>query len=419
MDGQARRAIPEYLPVLMRILIVSQYFWPETFRINDLVIELVNRGHEVHVLTGKPNYPQGKIYKGYGMFTRRRETYHGAKVYRVPLVPRKKGTGLHLIINYVSYVVSACTFVLFNKKKYDVSLTFAISPITQIYPALLHKKLYKSRAYLWVQDLWPESVTAAGKMDSPRIIERLTNMVRDIYQKTDKVLVQSEAFIPSILQKGITRDKIEYIPNWAEDIFTKPLDVGAGKYKSMVPDGFVVMFAGNIGEAQDFESIMNAAEKTKHVKDIKWVIVGDGRKKEWVEKQIKERELSETFFLLGRFPVEEMPYFFKEADIMLLTLKDEEIFSLTIPSKVQSYLAFGKPIASMINGIGNKVISDANCGFTASAGDAEKLAENIIQAYNTPSDTLSRMGENGKDYYAKEFDKSTIIDRLVRVFKEN
>jgi glycosyltransferase involved in cell wall biosynthesis len=403
----------------MKILIVSQYFWPETFRINDLVKELVERGHDVSVLTGKPNYPQGKIYKGYGFFSHNRDVYYGAKVYRVPLIPRGKGTGLHLVFNYLSYVVSASTFVAFNRKKFDVSLTFAISPITQMYPALLHKKLYGSRAYLWVQDLWPESVAAAGKMGSPTVINALTKMVRNIYKKTDGVLVQSEAFIPSIVQKGISQDKIEFIPNWAEDIFTKQFDANIDKYKSIIPDGFVVMFAGNIGEAQDFESIVNAAERTKHIKDIKWVIVGDGRKKDWVEKEVAARELSETFFLLGRYPVEEMPYFFNNADILLLTLKDEEIFSLTIPSKVQSYLAFGKPIASMINGIGNKVINDAQCGFTANAGDADKLAENIIKAYNAPASTLKQLGTNGKDYYTKEFDKAAIIDRLEEIFYNN
>lgn len=401
----------------MRILIVSQYFWPETFRINDLVKELVERGHNVSVLTGKPNYPQGKIYKGYGFFSHNRDEYFGAKIYRVPLIPRGKGTGMQLVFNYLSYVVSASTFVAFNRKKFDVSLTFAISPITQMYPALLHKKLYGSRAYLWVQDLWPESVAAAGKMDSSSILKRLTKMVRSIYKKSDGVLVQSEAFIPSVLQKGVLPDKVHYIPNWAEDIFTKTVEKNSNKYWEIIPKGFVVMFAGNMGEAQDFDSIVNAAERTRHIHDIKWVIVGDGRKREWVETEIKKRNLSDTFFLLGRYPLEEMPYFFSLADIMLLTLKDEHIFSLTIPSKVQSYLAFGKPIASMINGIGNKVINDANCGYTANAGNAEKLAENIIKAYNTPKDILVELGLNGKAYYMKEFDKGAIIDKLVRVFE--
>lgn len=403
----------------MKILVVSQYFWPETFLINDLVTDLVKKGHEVSVLTGKPNYPKGKFYEGYSMFTRPSEEYNGAKIYRVPLIPRRRGTGLQLFMNYVSFVFFASIFILFHRKKYDVSLTFAISPIIQIYPALLHKRIYKSRSFLWLQDLWPESVTAAGKMESEIAIKCLSRMVKGIYKNTDGILVQSKAFIPSIIEKGIDEDKIHYIPNWAEDIFTVSSEIGVNKFRDIVPEGFIVMFAGNIGEAQDFESIISAAEKTKHIKDIKWVIVGDGRKKKWVENEIIRKDLSDTFFLLGRYPVENMPYFFSLSDVMLLTLKDEEIFSLTIPSKVQSYLAFGKPIASMINGIGNKVIKDANCGFTAEAGDSNMLAENICNAHKMAPETLKELGKNGRKYYREEFDKSTIIEKLLNIFKEN
>lgn len=403
----------------MKILVVSQYFWPETFLINDLVTDLVKKGHEVSVLTGKPNYPKGKFYEGYSMFTRPSEEYNGAKIYRVPLIPRRRGTGLQLFMNYVSFVFFASIFILFHRKKYDVSLTFAISPIIQIYPALLHKRIYKSRSFLWLQDLWPESVTAAGKMESEIAIKCLSRMVKGIYKNTDGILVQSKAFIPSIIEKGIDEDKIHYIPNWAEDIFTVSSETGVNKFRDIVPEGFIVMFAGNIGEAQDFESIISAAEKTKHIKDIKWVIVGDGRKKKWVENEIIRKDLSDTFFLLGRYPVENMPYFFSLSDVMLLTLKDEEIFSLTIPSKVQSYLAFGKPIASMINGIGNKVIKDANCGFTAEAGDSNMLAENICNAHKMAPETLKELGKNGRKYYREEFDKSTIIEKLLNIFKEN
>ena len=401
----------------MRILIVSQYFWPESFIINDLVTELVKCGHDVRVLTGKPNYPNGKIYKGYSFLFYEREMYNGATVYRVPLIPRKKGKGLQLVLNYASFVIFACLFVLFHKEKYDKSLTFAISPITQIFPALLHKKLYKTRTYLWLQDLWPESVTAAGKMKSRSILKVLSLMVRDIYKKTDGILVQSESFIPSIKQKGISQDKIFYVPNWADDIFTKQIEDNDNKYRNAVPEGFIVMFAGNIGEAQDFESIIKAAERTRQIKDIKWVIIGDGRKKEWLEKEIKQKNLSKTFIILGRYPIQEMPYFYSLANIMLLTLKNEEIFSLTIPSKLQSYLACGKPVASMINGIGNNIILEAKCGIIANASDFEQLAVNIIDAYANSKYNLDQMGNNGKIYYLKEFEKSIVIKKILNIFQ--
>lgn len=235
----------------MKILLVSQYFWPETFRVNDLAQELVLRGNKVTVLTGKPNYPQGAIYKGYSFWGYKKEYYKGIELIRVPLIPRGKGSGLRLALNYLSFVLFSCLYILFHKRKFDVSLTFAISPITQVYAALLHKKLFGSRAYLWVQDLWPESVSAAGKMNSGLVYRMLTKMVQSIYQKVDGICIQSEAFSQSILQKGDYKHKISYIPNWAEDLFTDDSLINKEHFKSLIPDGFVVMFAGNIGEAQD------------------------------------------------------------------------------------------------------------------------------------------------------------------------
>lgn len=401
----------------MRILLVSQYFWPETFRINDLAQELVTRGHAVTVLTGKPNYPQGVIYENYSFWGYKKESYKGAEVIRVPLLPRGKGSGIRLALNYLSYVFFSCLYVLFHKKRYDVSLTFAISPITQVYPALLHKKIFGSRAFLWVQDLWPESVVAAGKVKSGIIYWLLNRMVRSIYSKVDGICIQSEAFKQSILDKGRYEHKISYIPNWAEDLFTDHSLINKQRFESKLPSGFIVMFAGNMGEAQDFESILQAAVCTRMHKDIKWVIVGDGRKKEFVKKQVEELDLCDTVFLLGRYPVEDMPNLFIHADVMLVSLKDTAIFSLTIPSKIQSYMAFGKPIVSMINGIGNEIITKANCGYTATAGDFNSLAENVIQLSEIDKSILSTKGECGKRYYQECFSKKRIIDCLEETFQ--
>ena len=242
-------------------------------------------------------------------------------------------------------------------------------------------------------------------------------MVENIYHKVDHICIQSEAFANSISQKNIDSKKISYIPNWAEDLFTEKKQVDKTKYKSLIPAGFTVMFAGNIGEAQDFDSIINAAIKTKDNPQIKWVIIGDGRKKKEIEKQIQEKELTETVYLLGRYPVEEMPHLFTHADVMLVSLKDEEIFSLTIPSKIQSYMAFGKPIVSMLNGIGNKIIEEANCGYTTSAGNHDQLANNVLTAYSTDKKELENKGRNGILYYEKNFSKSQIITRLLSILQ--
>ncbi|MGE5500031.1 MAG: glycosyltransferase family 4 protein, partial [Syntrophothermus sp.] len=212
----------------MRILIVTQYFWPEEFRVNDLAVDLVNRGHEVTVLTGNPNYPKGKFYEGYG-FKFSIEDYKGVKIYRVPIIPRGNASGIRLALNYFSFVVSGSLFSLFLKQNYDVSFVFAISPITAAYPALVHKRFYKSRMNLWVQDLWPESVTSAGKLKSVSALNLLTKMVRQIYKSSDKVLIQSEAFAESVLDKGVSKEQLRYVPNWAEDLYCNSTEVSKFK----------------------------------------------------------------------------------------------------------------------------------------------------------------------------------------------
>lgn len=402
----------------MNILIVSQYFWPENFRINDLAIDLKRRGHNVTVLTGKPNYPQGKIYSGYSIWSHNKDFYNEIEIIRVPIIPRGNGNGFRLVINYLSFAFSGSIYLLFNRRQFDVSLTYAISPITSVYPALIHKKIYKSKVYLWVQDLWPESVSAVGKIQSGFILKLLNQMVRKIYQSSDKILIQSSAFSESVMNKGVNANKIIYVPNWAEDLFVNPININKNKYKHLIPRGFIIMFAGNIGEAQDFDSLLKAAELTKDNKNIKWIIIGDGRRKNFVENEIIRLGITETVIILGRYPIEDMPNFFIHADIMLITLRDEYIFSLTVPSKIQHYLAFGKPILSMMNGIGSSIIEESDCGFAVSAGDYINLAKKAILAYKDSNASLTLKGENGKEYYLRNFSKEKIIDNIMQVMKE-
>lgn len=400
----------------MKILIVTQYFWPEEFRINDLAIDLVARGHIVTVLTGNPNYPKGHFYPGYG-FKYFVESYQGIRVIRVPIMARGQSS-FNIILNYFSFVISGSIFTLFHKQQYNKIFTVNFSPITAAFPAILYKKRHNTQLFLWVQDLWPESITAAGKMSSKFLLRWLTKMVEYIYKNSDKVLVQSEAFIPSVMEKGVKENQIRYLPNWAEDLYSDTSIIIKEKYQSLFPQGFKIMFAGNIGEAQDFDSIIKAAEITKQFPDIKWIIVGDGRKKTWVEREITRLDLQNNVFLLGRYPVTDMPNFFVHADIMLLSLKDENIFSLTIPTKIQSYMASGKPVLGMLNGIGAKVIKDANCGYTCNAGDYQSLAKNVIDAYHQEKQILLQKGVNGKAYYNVYFSKKVIIDNLIKIFQE-
>lgn len=401
----------------MKILIISQYFYPEEFKINDLTRELVSRGHQVTVLTGKPNYPQGEYFEGYQYEGVVKEEYYGAKVIRVPLRKRGEGGGKNLALNYLSYVVNANNYIRKNRLEFDAILCFEISPITQAYPALSCKKKYGGKVLLWVQDLWPESVTAAGGVTNKLVLGVLERMVKRIYKKCDLLLVQSEGFKESILSKGDFASKIRYVPNWAENLYLEKKAMNKDSITAMMPDGFRVMFAGNVGNAQDVGSIVKAANETKDYPEIKWVIVGDGRARSEVEMQAKELGLSDTVFFLGRHPMEEMPTFFSFADAMIVSLRDEYIFSLTIPAKTQSYMASSKPVVSMLNGEGNRIVEEAQCGLTAPSGDYLTLAKNVIALYKKDSIERERMGQNGLDYYLKHFDKNIVVDTIIKAME--
>lgn len=400
----------------MKITIVSQYFYPEEFKVNDLAEEWVKRGHEVTVLTGKPNYPGGRILKGYKFWGVQEESYKGIRVIRVPLAPRGKGGGIRLALNYISYVFFASYYVLTHRLDTDRIFCFEISPVFQMYPALLLKRRTGADVSMWIQDLWPESVAASSNLKSGFVQNLLSVLIRGIYRRTDILFVQSPAFCESVLDKGEFQDKLSYVPNWAEDVFTKRTS-GLNKHHSLMPKGFKVMFAGNIGAAQDFESIIRATVLTRHIPEIKWVIVGDGRMRTGIEQQVKSLELGDTVSFLGRYPVEEMPDFFALADVMLVSLKNEYIFSLTIPSKIQAYMASGKPIVTMLSGIGNQILKDANCGLAAESGDYKLLAENVIAMYHMSKEERSQLGMNGQVYYNAHFQKKVCIDRLDQIMR--
>ena len=399
----------------MKILVVTQYFYPEEFKINDLVKGMAERGHDVTVLTGKPNYPGGKIYKGYAKWKTTKEKLFGANVIRVPVVPRGKGTTLPLTVNYFSYVISSCLYQMTHRFRPDKIFVWDSSPILQAYAGIRVKKKTGVDMSMWVQDLWPESVTAAKGIQEGFAMTILSKMVRNIYQHFDTLFVQSPAFEQSIQEKGPFKARYIHAPNWAEDVFTTPEKlIDVKKYQSLMPKkGFVVMFAGNIGAAQDFESIIKAAKITSQDPEIHWVIVGDGRMKNEAEEICKQEKLEKSVHFLGRFPYAEMPHFFVHADVMLLSLRNEYIFSLTIPSKTQAYMAAGKPIVTMIDGSGNDVVREVGCGLTAKAGDAHQLAENIMKLKAMPSEELKLMGEKGRQYYYEHFQKEKVIGKII------
>lgn len=396
---------------MKKVLIVSQYFWPENFRINDVARTLLEKGIEVEVLTGKPNYPAGKIFAGYRAWGCGRETYHGMNVNRVPLLSRGNG-GKRLALNYLSFVFSGLLFApwMLRGKRFDVVFIYAPSPILQAIPAIFIGWLRKCPVVLWVQDLWPESVSATGYVRNRAVLGLIERVVRFIYRHTDLLLVQSRAFEGPVgaLASGTP---VVYYPNSVEGSFAAPAQ-GDPPAIAGLGSGFSVMFAGNIGSAQAVDVIVGAAERLREHADIQFVVLGEGSRREWMAQEVKRRGLG-NLHLPGKFPVETMPAFMQKASVLLVTLADEEVFRRTIPSKVQAYLAAGRPILACLNGEGANLVVAAGAGLAVPAEDAGSLAEAILRLYRLSPQEREAMGARGRLYYAEHFAHDRLVDQLI------
>ena len=394
----------------MRILIVTQYFWPENFRINDLALALRERAHEVTVLTGMPNYPEGRRYPGYGWFSPDSEDYHGICVIRVPSITRGAEKNGRLLLNFLSFAVSSCLLgPLRCRQKFDIVLVFQPSPITVGLPGMLMGRIKRAPVMLWIQDLWPETLAAVGQHG---VLSRIATWIASfVHRGCDLLLVQSEAFTQRLIERDITPARIRYLPNWAEDFYrqgnAEAIADPLGEFM-----GVRLLFAGNIGTAQSVETIIEAAQLLKHRPDIHWIIMGDGNMRKWLEEQIRLRHLEATVALLERRPPEQMPALLSHADALLVTLRRDPVFSITIPSRIQSYLASGKSIVGALDGEGARIINEAGAGFVANAGDAAGLAQCVLKVSAMTSAERDAMGLRGREYFDTHFSRGKLIDRL-------
>jgi colanic acid biosynthesis glycosyl transferase WcaI len=396
----------------MRLLVVSQYFWPENFKINDLVEEMVRRGHRVTVLTGVPNYPEGRINLDFRKNPERFSRWAGAHIIRVPMLVRGRG-GLRLLLNYISFAVSASTLGLWRLRgqHFDSIFVFQLSPITSALPAVLLRTTKQAPMAMWVLDLWPETLCAVGVIRTKWGLAIVDRLVSFIYRHCDLILAQSNSFIPAIRRLTDINQQVEFFPGWAESIFLSEGIDPAPEIRA-VPNSFKVMFAGNIGYPQDFPSILKAAEILRNQTQIQWLIIGDGRVAAWVAAEIERRGLTGKMIMLGRHSLERMPGFFQHADALLVTLKDEPIFAMTIPGKIQNYLATGIPLIGMLNGEGAKIISDSGAGIVCAAGDAEGLANSVLTLYHMSPKNRSEMGVRGRMKYLREFDREALMKKI-------
>lgn len=396
----------------MRILVVSQYFWPENFRVNDLVAEFTGRGHSVTVLTGRPNYPDGEVFPAYRADPAAFEVFAGAQVVRVPMLARGRG-GPRLAANYASFALSACVAGAWRLRgrAFDVIFVFEPSPVTVGLPAVALRRLKRAPLAFWVLDQWPETLVAVGAVRSRAMLAVIGRLVSFIYRRCDLLLAQSRSFIPQIRRYAGPQPRVEYFPSWS-DSTTGLEGVQAAAEVPQDPAAFTVLFAGNIGDAQDFPAILDAAERLAGRADIRWVVVGDGRRADWVRQEVRRRGLTERVLLLGRFPLERMPSFFRSADALFVSLKPEPIFAMTIPGKVQSYLAAGRPVLGMLDGEGADLIERGGAGLVCRAGDSAGLAANVERMADMAAEEREAMAARALQLSVTEFDRGRLIDRL-------
>lgn len=403
----------------LKILVVTQYFWPENMRINNMVDGFIAKGHEVTVLTGVPNYPEGQVFSDYRENPEQFSSYGGARIIRVPMLARGRRS-ITLVLNYFSFFSSASVVGAYKLRgeEFDSIFVYAVSPIMSAIPALVIGRLKKAPVFIWVLDLWPETLSAVGVVKSKTLLSLVGRLVSWIYNRADYLLLQSQAFEGSVKKyctRSISKDRIVYFPSWAEDDFSGK-DDSSSDLLERDDSLFTIVFAGNLGEAQDFPAILEAAQAIRHELPVRWVIVGDGRVSDWLGKRVTELGLTNVL-LLGRHPLAKMPALFSAADALLVSLKTNEVFEKTIPGKVQAYLASGKPVIAMIDGEAARVVTESGAGMACGSGDAHGLTQIVRSMFQLAPEERQQIGKAGRQFYLEHFSKVKLFDRLEELFR--
>lgn len=395
------------------ILVISQYFYPENFRINDICSKWVEKGYKVTVITGIPNYPKGKYFKGYGLFRKRKEVYNGVNIKRLFIFSRGKSR-IKLILNYLSFVISGFFWKLFSRLKPDLVFIFEVSPMTQALPGIWFAKRRKIPSYIYVQDLWPENLEIVGGITNPKIIKKVDKMVDYIYKNSEKILVTSNSFKENIENRGVDSKKVVYWPQYAEDYYQPQL-------KEKENNKLNIMFTGNIGQAQGLEILPLVAKrlKTEYSNlNIKFTLVGDGRNRVNLQQTITDCDVSNYFEFLGQKDPEEIPLLLLSADVAFLSFSNNELFRMTIPAKLQTYMACAKPILAVALGETKDIVINSNSGLVSNPEDVDQLLKNILIFYNMDQSTLKSYASNAHDYVVKNFNKDLLLTKFDEIIGE-
>lgn len=391
----------------MRILVVCQHYWPEPYPLADICEELVRMGHSVHVVTGVPNYPMGYVYPAYKNRKNRIQRRNGVEITRTFTVGRRRNL-VFRVLNYVSYALSSSWHIWRMKDEYDVVFANQTSPVIMSLAAIVYAKKWKKPCLLYCMDLWPASLTIAGIREKSLVYCLMGWISGFIYRAASVVLIASQGFREYLRDElGVADGRITYLPQFAEDIFSEVVAVGkSGEVMDLV-------FAGNTGKAQALPTILKTAVILRGEMKLRWHIVGDGQALEEAKNMAREFGLENVVFH-GRKPVEEMPAYYAMADAMILCLTGERTISQTLPRKMQTYMAAGKPILASANGETARVMAESQCGFCVPAENEEAFAEAVRKYSKLTPDERCQMGNNAREYYMNNFSKETFFTRLSR-----
>lgn len=394
------------------ILVVSQYFYPETFRINDMCQEWVKRGYKVTVITGIPNYPMGKTFEGYGLTRKRHEIWNGIEIYRIPLIPRGTSS-LGMILNYLSFMISGIIAGKLKNVKADVVFSFEVSPMTQVLTGVSFAKRLKVPHLLYVQDLWPENVQIVTGINNKYIIGTIDKMVDYIYKNCNHIFATSPSFVKRLEERKSVfisnKSKVSYLPQYAEDFYEV---VEKTELEDMPrDDNCKIVFTGNIGMAQGLDILPKAAALLKKDNvNCEFIIIGDGRYSEQFEKDIAEAGVEDMFFLLGRKKPEEVPYYLAWCDAAFISFANNQLFEMTIPAKLQSYMACGMPIIAAAGGETRRIVEEACCGYCCDTGSPKELVKIIELFVKEQREEL--FGDKAVKYYNEHFKKELFMEKL-------
>ncbi len=390
----------------MKILVICQHYWPENFRVTEICEALAERGHQVTALVGLPNYPTGVIPEAYRHGQNRRQERNGVQIRRCFEIGRRPGK-VGLAVNYVSYMVSASVKALLMKRDYDVIYAFSTSPVLMSLPAALLRCFTSKKYMIYVLDIWPACLAAMNVYEGSFLYAFMKRVSKWVYRKADLLIYSSKRFQGYLKEvHDITVPDECYMPQFADDIFEMQLPPKASSQEKQL------VFAGNIGKVQAVEVLIQAAELLR-TEPVHWHIVGDGSNTESCRALVQQLHLEEKVTFHGRKPLEEMPKYYAMADAMLVSMRNDLSVNDTLPGKVQSYMAAGKPVLGSIAGETAYVLEKAQCGLCAPPDDPQAFAD-VVRAFLQRDDAV-QMGLNGQKYYQKYFTKQQHMDKLEKM----